>query len=449
MGKNPAQLNQKQVEVLQWVLDGCPEGVFTGFEHRATARALERRGLITITGKRRTWAAAITDVGRKWLAAPPVAVLRDESDADRLIVEVQEAGGRLVLEKDREVLEAHRRLVGMSLKSPLRPRGKRLEIISTGPYGSGPEAIVFTEHFDDLVDARPVPVPERIARYHPAVKAYVANKDWHYVSSDHVPRAAKILQAIATEAVARGIYAIAPVDARKGADAYEAHFLNGCHLALRTPVGVYGLTIKEIAAPGAPKIDPMKWRERQRMPAWIRHRGWEFIGTGRLELVVDGRWSRYKGDHYRDAKTVTVEDKLPEVFRSFEIHKLRADWQDQERERKESERRRRWEAAMAVAKERYFEHARWEHFKNCSREWQKITQHRRFLAAARDAAERYRGDDREAILHHLDDAERTLDGLDPILQPTRIAPDVPEPKPEDLKPFLKGWSPHGPDGPLW
>ncbi|MFI6870307.1 hypothetical protein [Nocardia sp. NPDC050406] len=97
MGKNPARLNQKQVDVLEWILDECPEGVFTGYEHRATARALETRGLVTISGKGRTWAAAITDAGRKWLAAPPAEVLPDESDADRLIVQVQEAGGRLVL----------------------------------------------------------------------------------------------------------------------------------------------------------------------------------------------------------------------------------------------------------------------------------------------------------------------------------------------------------------
>ncbi|WP_433562641.1 hypothetical protein ACQP1O_35040 [Nocardia sp. CA-151230] len=193
----------------------------------------------------------------------------------------------------------------------------------------------------------------------------------------------------------------------------------------------------------------MRWRERQKMPAWIRHRGWEFIGTGRLELVIDGRGCAYNGDHYRDAKTVKVEDKLPEIFRSFEIHKLRADWQAQEREREEIKRRRRWEAAMAVAKERYAEHARWEHFKDCSREWQKINEHRRFLTAAKDALERYDGDDRDAILQHLDEAERNLDTLDPILHPTRIAPNLSEPKPEDLKPFLQGWRPQGPDGKLW
>ncbi len=60
----------------------------------------------------------------------------------------------------------------MSLQAPARPKGKKLQIISTGPWGHGPKAIVFTEQFDDYVGARPVPVPERIAKYHPAVKAF-------------------------------------------------------------------------------------------------------------------------------------------------------------------------------------------------------------------------------------------------------------------------------------
>lgn len=51
MGKNPAQLSQKQVDVLRWISDGCPSGVYTeGYEHRIVAKALERRGFVAISG---------------------------------------------------------------------------------------------------------------------------------------------------------------------------------------------------------------------------------------------------------------------------------------------------------------------------------------------------------------------------------------------------------------
>lgn len=58
---------------------------------------------------------------------------------------------------------------------------------------------------------------------------------------------------------------------------------------------------------------------------------------GRQQRLLGRGESERRGD----AKTVTVEDRLPEVLRSFEIHKLRADWNEQEREREKVERRRR------------------------------------------------------------------------------------------------------------
>jgi len=217
------------------------------------------------------------------------------------------------------------------------------------------------------------------------------------------------------------------------------------HLALRTPAGLYALQIKEIPAPGARKIEPRRWNERKTKPSWIETRGWEFTSTGKLELVVQGPGTSYNGDHYRDGTTVTVEGKLPEVFRSFEIHELQADWREQQRERDKAERRRLWESAVATAKDKYLEHARWEHFAERSRAWAAINQHRDFLQAAKEAANSTSPENHQAIQEQLDYAERTLDALDPIRQLSSLIPEIPEPRPEDLKPFLGNWSPHDPD----
>lgn len=446
MGKNPAQLNQKQIEVLRWVRDGCPAGTYgDGYEHRIIARALERRGLVSINGRGPTWSAAITDKGIKWQDAPPAEILPGETEVDQLIAQVITAEGRLVLPDDRESEKTHERLVRMSLKSPVRPRGKKLEMISTGQWGHGPKAVILAEHFDDLVEPVPVAIPEHFARHHPAVRAFMKDKEWQYVTADHVPRAARILQAIATEAGKRKIDALIPADAMKGLTEYQQREVRKGHLALRTPAGVYGIQIKELPGPGGRKVDPRPWNARKTQAAWIERRGWEFISTGRLELVVHGPGSGYNGDQYRDAKSSTVEDKLPEVFRAFEIHKLRFDWQEQERQRKEAERHRRWEAAMAEAKVQYHEYAKWEHFKSRSKEWQAANQHRLFLETARRALESYDGDDRDLVHEQLNQAERTLNDIDPIADLSGIVPDVPDPKPDDLKPFLNGWSPYGPD----
>lgn len=58
-------LNEKQLAVLNWVAEGRPKGVYEdGFEHRVTARALERRGLLSIRGHGPTWRATLTGDGR-------------------------------------------------------------------------------------------------------------------------------------------------------------------------------------------------------------------------------------------------------------------------------------------------------------------------------------------------------------------------------------------------
>ena len=43
----------------------------------------------------------------------------------------------------------------------------------------------------------------------------------------------------------------------------------------------------------------------------------------------------------------------------------------------------------------------------------------------------------------IDWSVRYANQIDPLRQPLSV-PEDPEPKPEDLKPYLKGWSPYGP-----
>jgi hypothetical protein len=321
MAERLVHLNNKQVKVLRWVRDGCPDGIFTkGYEHRIIARALERRGLLTITGTGPSWKAVTTAAGNTWIEPPSEEAkgLTVEAEPDTLIRQVLNAGGNLVLSKDSALEKKYEQLVRLSLKSPLRPKGKKLEIVLTGVWGQGPKTIVFTEHFDDYVTASPVPVPERRSRYHPAVKAYVGNKEWHYVSSEHVSRAARILQAIAAEASKRGMEVLTTQE-----DTKDSGYATKGHLALRTAAGVYSVKIKEISGPGTGKQKPRLWNEPKTKPAGIEARGWEFVGTGKLELIVNGPETPYNGAQYRDTKTANVEDKLPDLFRSLEIYRLR------------------------------------------------------------------------------------------------------------------------------
>lgn len=60
-------LNAMQLEVLAWVRDGAPDGVYEGFGHRVVARALHNRGLVTVAGHGPSWQARIRDDGLHYL----------------------------------------------------------------------------------------------------------------------------------------------------------------------------------------------------------------------------------------------------------------------------------------------------------------------------------------------------------------------------------------------
>jgi hypothetical protein len=109
MDRDPSALNDKRTAVLRWVTDGCPSGVYTqGYEHRVVARALQRRGLITITGRGLTRGAKATKRGLDLQAeAARKPSLPQPSEADELIERVLDASGRLVLELDYEGIAKH------------------------------------------------------------------------------------------------------------------------------------------------------------------------------------------------------------------------------------------------------------------------------------------------------------------------------------------------------
>jgi hypothetical protein len=445
VAKNPNQLSQTQVDVLEWVRNGCPAGVYTdGWEHRIVARALERRGLVSIGGRGASWIATITTAGRTWLEAPPAAILSEEPDADRLIARVQEAGGSLRITASDTEIRPWERLVRLSLKSSSRPRGKQLAISRVGhAWDSDEWNVSFVTYFDDLVTVRPAPVPQRVTKYHPAVKAYLEHRNWQFVSTDHLSRAGHILQAVAIEAERRGIQVLDPKSAKKhqGQPLYKP--IRG-HLWLITDFGDYMVEIKEIAGKGGATRDYSRRYDKSEA-AWLARRSTEFISTGRLELILDGPLAPYQGEHFRDAKSKTVESRLPEMFATLDVLQLKAEQQERERQRAKEDRQRRWEAAMVEAKAAYVRHERWEHFRTLADDSEKLDHYRRFLESAEGSIRNLPHGEQDVAGEYLAEMRAAIDARDPIFSPTLIVPVVPEPNPKDLTPFLKGWNPYGPE----
>jgi hypothetical protein len=453
MGRNVDALSEKQIATLEWIRDGCPAvDPETEVSRRISAASLKSRALAKVKGAGATWTASITPKGRAWLEAHPPTAAADVGGPDALITAVLAADGRLAIGGDEEAAAAYEELVRLSRHAATRPRGWRLEVKSAGSWSAPAWEVVLVRHFEDLVEERPVPVPERVARYHPAVRAYLDDRDRLAVSREHVSRAGRILQAIADEAPRRGIEVVAP---RKAGlppvvDAYGRRGPVRSGLTLRADAGTYDIRVQEVSGPSKTPVPRRPWGQRPTRAAWLDGRQFEFVSTGVLELVVEGPGLGYSGGYrIRDSATMTLDERLPRVFRRIELHRLEAEHAEQERERAAAERRRRWEAAMAAARAGYDEQARWEAFEAASRSWDAVARHRAFLAAAREAAGALDDRRRGELLAHLDFAERRIDAADPLADPGLLLPRVREPKPDDLEPYLGGLSPHGPDEGRW
>ncbi len=292
--RSTIELNDAQIALLNWIKNSCPDGVYPTdtFSHRISAKALQSRGLVQVSGHGKTWKAVPTDRGKAWPACTEaddavratqqklaqVGAIPSQQQAKtpkqarkapkkpsaaelaaRELVAAEELIGQLLKAENEELLSTDldigprkpQRYIAVALKAKNCPHGKQLTSRRIGGYGSTEEKIYFTNYFRDFVTEQPVPVPERVGRYHPAVKS---NKQWQYVAKEHVPRAARILQAIASEAERRGIEIVAPSkkpDDRRYRTANAAEHGN---LWFDTDYGYYGIEIKEAAGTGAKKF---------------------------------------------------------------------------------------------------------------------------------------------------------------------------------------------------
>jgi hypothetical protein len=152
-------------------------------------------------------------------------------------------------------------------------------------------------------------------------------------------------------------------------------------------------------------------------------------------ITLDGGYAREgRSASWADRKSWTLEDKLPELMRELEIRAAEDDDRDLRARRAAEERHRRWELAMVDAKDRFVEAHRRNVLRGQIADWQEAKAIREYLAAL----EAEHG--REWIAW----IRAHLRQLDPLLAEP-VMPEAPDPTPEDLRPFLGGLSPYGPD----
>ena len=309
------------------------------------------------------------------------------------------------------------------------PAGKRLDWTYSR---DGLEIRLIDAPAGTEVEARPVPVPRRVSRLHPVARQFRDRSEFHEVSRAALSRCARLVHALATEAERRG-YTVANVSKSRDRSGWERWSGNNDgHLRVTIRGHSYRLRVSEekVRARGA-------WEPKAR---WHGGGAYDADATGRLTIVVDSGYGREgRAASWADRRSWTLEAKLPDLLRELEVRAVEDDHREAEARRAAEERRRRWEQAMEQARHRFEEAHRAKILENQIASWQHARLIRDYLSLLEQA--------------HASESEPAqwiswirgyLERLDPLAS-APVMPETPEPSPTDLKPFLNGLSPYGPD----
>jgi hypothetical protein len=210
-------LTVRQVEVLQWIGEGCPDGVWRDFTYKTTAYALASRGLVTVDRRRKQWSATLTDDGQFYLAhghhpldQDPIGNTHASSESDLetndlasgLLAELVAAGGHVTVASPSEKQRArYRRAIHRLITEHRIPDGF---VLRHAGRDHGDLTIRLLRE-DDKPRPQPPPkiaVPQTTGAVSDEVRALAAQVRMA-VTEPTMERALRILQAIADECATR------------------------------------------------------------------------------------------------------------------------------------------------------------------------------------------------------------------------------------------------------
>ncbi|MFF9773555.1 hypothetical protein ACF1HJ_07745 [Streptomyces sp. NPDC013978] len=387
----------------------------------------------------------VTDAGRFFLrhgchpddavpadhGGPSVPAESSASYGERPVARARRAKARELVERllaeghvrfahadDGEIAE-WRRVVNYAKRHGMEPEGKRIEKV---PYGLvGLEFFLAERPHPNARSQRPktgasaVRVPTRLASLHPVVAALEDDPRRLVMPPELRRRSLLMLQGMAVEAARRG-HAVRKVGSsyrprEGGMDVIVDGF-------------AYPVTIRQEFPESS---DPER---SARLVVEVAHGL-----TGR-----PGRW--------RDRKSRTLQQSLGLVLAEIEARAVEDAWRRESEERAREEREVRWRAAMEEAKE----HAVREQFAEVLREeagrWREAVVLGEYCDALQRRLAEWDRDLGEQALHStrlwLEWARAYVRGMDPLLNPPGM-PIPRDPTPDELRPYLEGWSPRRPD----
>lgn len=327
---------------------------------------------------------------------------------------------------------AWRRAIDAARREGLVPPGRQLR--HTGRDRG--ELTIWLEDTTNSAPPRPEPlaVPDTVVDVHPLLGAADELAEHLNVDAASVPRALRLLQTLIEAAESRG-YCVGWASTPSTLALEREEHVETVHCREEYEDREVVPTVVDLGD-NAPRYPWQRVQtQRRSVPA----------GRLCLELAVEHPSRRGRRARWADRTRWRLEDKLANVLAEIDRRTDDAITHRQAEEENARHREQQWRQAMDTAR-RAIEHQRRADALRAQVEaWTSAQQVRAYADALADASAggvHPRG--RQEVDAWVAWARSYADGLDPIIA-GQLAPDQREPTAEQLRPHLRGWSPHGPD----
>ncbi|MBT2396179.1 hypothetical protein J7E89_09385 [Streptomyces sp. ISL-100] len=347
----------------------------------------------------------------------PVARAR-RAKARELVERLTSEGHVRFADPDDDEVAEWRRVVNYAKRHGLEPEGKRIEKVQYG--GRGLEFFLTEGPHPNSRSQRPktgvpvVPVPSRLASLHPVVAALRDDEGPLVMPPVLRRRSLLMLQGLAAEAVWRG-YEVRKVSSYSWREGGVDVVVDGF---------AYAVTF------------------RQEFPQSTNPER-----SARLVIeVAHGLTSR--PGRWRDRKGRTLEQTLGVILGEIEARAVEDARRRESEERAREKREVRWRAAVEEAKERAVREQLAEVLREGAGRWREAVVIGEYCDALEPRLAELGGDlDEQAVesaRRWLEWAREYMRGIAPLRHPQDM-PTPRDPTPDELQPYLKGWSPYAPE----
>lgn len=466
-------LNDLQLEILTWIRDGTPDGVYEDYRPRIVARALHNRGLADVSGHGKNWQATLTADGAHYLehddyppsdddqgvASPPhpTPTARKPAPAPKADAEAKprkppRVGPTDAMMNALTAAEDHR--IEIEYDQAQRYRQLALTADRFKKIHDGMQVTVSSDHrtrtahvtLEPLPEWRtrildPVPVPGALRDPSDVIKALRTRDDLDIRTAEK-NRALRLVEALVVEARRREYTTTAIPAPRKDRWGYvQRTEENTGHIKIALGPDEYRLSIYQLTA----KIEHVATKsELARAGRGYALPRWDYVPTGRLGVRIDSKGGTFWGDSWTDRDDRPLDDALAQILQELELRHDAAVDRRLEEERQRLERKRQWEAAREEAVQALTDSHRAEILLDQvsrSRDVAAIRDYVAWLEQHIDAVleGEAEADAREWAQWALEYAER----IDPLRQ-RLLLPTPPEPTATALAQFMGRWNPYGP-----